>query len=180
MTFLGWTIEKNELNRSTASALRTACKNVLSIEDDWEDLDLRSADKGDLFRRFTNRDRTKYNENSLNVYRQRFNQAVNMYLTYLDDGDWRPRKGRATPAVRNGTSKLGPQSERTSNGDTNADQAPAASVTSQPVDSGLIEYPFPIRPGVRAQLALPEDLTPAEADRLAAHIKTLAFDTPAD
>jgi len=47
----------------------------------------------------------------------------------------------------------------------------------------LVEYPFPLRPGLLAHLVLPEDLTPQEAERLSAYLGTLAVlpdwtDTP--
>jgi len=42
------------------------------------------------------------------------------------------------------------------------------------IRSPLIEYPFPLRPGVRALITLPEDLTEAEAKRLAKFVETLA------
>ncbi|QQS01925.1 MAG: MFS transporter [Austwickia sp.] len=38
----------------------------------------------------------------------------------------------------------------------------------------LVDYPFPLRPGLLARLVLPEDLTSSEADRLTAYIRTLA------
>ena len=38
----------------------------------------------------------------------------------------------------------------------------------------LVEYPFPLRPGLQARLVLPEDLTDDEAERLTAYIRTLA------
>ena len=185
-SFLDWTMEKSELNRSTASSLKTACKNVMSVEEDGgADLDLRALNVEDLLRRFEIKYRSQYTEKSLTVYRQRFQQAVNMYLAYLDGGDWRPRRGRANGGPRTAATKRTPGSsaaEPTTPSNGTASSAPAAPAAPPPsvLDPGLIEYPFPIRPGVRARLALPEDLTPAEADRLAAHIKTLAFDTPAD
>jgi hypothetical protein len=43
-----------------------------------------------------------------------------------------------------------------------------------PPRSSLIEYPFPLRPGVQARLALPEDLTEREAKRLARFVESLA------
>src|SRR3954447_15012393 len=100
--FLDWTLERSELPRSTASALKTASKKVLSVDDDWQGLYLRDLDTGDLLRRFVIRSRSDYTEKSLIVYRHRFLQAVNMYLTYLDEGDWRPRQGRTAGATRNG------------------------------------------------------------------------------
>ena len=43
-----------------------------------------------------------------------------------------------------------------------------------PLRTLAVEYPFPLRPGLQARLVLPEDLSDEEADRLCAHIRTLA------
>ena len=43
-----------------------------------------------------------------------------------------------------------------------------------PHHTALIEYPFPLRPGVRAVLTLPEDLTETEAKRLVRFVESLA------
>ncbi len=48
------------------------------------------------------------------------------------------------------------------------------------MDPGLINYPFPIRSGIRARLMLPDDLTTAEAERVSAFIRALAIESPAD
>lgn len=44
-----------------------------------------------------------------------------------------------------------------------------------PARAPLIEYPFPLRPGVQARIALPEDLTEKDAKRLARFVESLAF-----
>jgi hypothetical protein len=190
VTFLNWTMEKSELPRATASAMRTASTKVLSVEDGWEGLDLRSVDTEDLLRRFSIRSSSDYSDKSLAVYRQRFQKSVQMYLAYLEGGDWRPRNGRSTAPARNGATRNGSSSKQGSTPSPMPEPAipmPAETATQAPptmqppaVPDGLIEYPFPVRPGLRARLNLPEDLTPAEADRVAAFIKTLAFDAPTD
>src|SRR4051794_34260776 len=43
IAFLNWTILRNELVDSTASALRTGCQRVLAVEDDPDGIDLRTA-----------------------------------------------------------------------------------------------------------------------------------------
>lgn len=53
-----------------------------------------------------------------------------------------------------------------------AGQAPPA---DPPKD--LVSYPFPIRPGLLAQISLPADLTKAEAKHLAAFVESLAMDS---
>lgn len=183
IAFLTWTIEKSELPAATASAMRTASAKVLSVDEGWEDLDLRNVDTEDLLRRFTNRSRSEYTEKSLAVYRQRFLKSVGMYLAFLSEGDWRPRNGRTPVTARNGTPRNGGARHSEAKAEPAPSPAPTPAVAHTPLTAhaeGLIEYPFPVRPGLRARLNLPEDLTPAEAERVAAFIKTLAFDAPTD
>lgn len=50
--------------------------------------------------------------------------------------------------------------------------------TTSPMPERLVVYPFPLRGDVFAELRLPADLTPDEAERMAAFIKTLAVEPP--
>ena len=45
---------------------------------------------------------------------------------------------------------------------------------------GMVEYPFPVRPGVVVPLLLPEDMTMVEAARLGRFVESLAVDTAVD
>ena len=182
LAFLDWTIEKNELNKATGSALKTGAKKVLSVEDDPMAVDLRTLDVENFLVRFTNKTRGEFKDKSQDVYRQRFRQSVGMYLTWLDGGEWRPARLRPTGSVGgNGNGSAAAPRQRTQTPAT-----PTTTAASPPIDTprspapsaGLIEYPFPLRPGLRARLMLPEDLSVAEADRIAAFIHALAFDTP--
>lgn len=180
--FLDWTIERSELNRSTASALKVGCNNVLSVEEDPGGIDLRTLDVDHFLQRFTTKAKGKYKDKSLDQYRQRFRQSVQMYLLWLDDKEWRPSRLRPTS---NGNGNGGGNATRRSAPSAQQRTSPARAEPLNPpepppLDPGLIEYPFVIRPGLRVRLVLPEDLTSAEAERLAAHIKTLAFDSHTD
>jgi hypothetical protein len=42
----------------------------------------------------------------------------------------------------------------------------------------IIEYPFPLRPGLIVTLRLPDDMTDREAERLGNHLKSLGVETP--
>lgn len=174
LAFLTWTIEKNELNTSTAQALRTASKRILEVEDSPDDVDLRSADLENLVARFTNKSRDRFNEASLRTYQQRFRQSVEMYIAWLDGHEWRPARPRTrTPDARGGGAKT---SARTST-ERSAETTPSAPGDRSSA-STLIEYPFPIRPGLRARLWLPENLTAREAQRLADFMCALAVEEP--
>jgi hypothetical protein len=82
--------------------------------------------------------------------------------------DWKPKSAGTTRASRNGSPK---KSAGTTPPATDEKKAEAGYV---PHRSPLIEYPFPLRPGVRAILTLPEDLTESESTRLARFVETLA------
>jgi hypothetical protein len=49
-------------------------------------------------------------------------------------------------------------------------------MTHKHVPRGMIEAPFPVRPGLIARVTIPEDLTSDEAARLARFIMTFAVD----
>ena len=52
--------------------------------------------------------------------------------------------------------------------------------TATPSDRGIriVNYPYPLRPGLLVSVSLPVDMTTQEAERMAAYIKTLAAATP--
>ena len=189
LAFLDWTIEKNELNKATASALKTGVRNVLSVEDDPDFVDLRGLDMDNFLNRFTNKTRGQFKDKSQEVYRQRFRQSVGMYLAWLDGSEWRPARLRPNSggnSTSNGTSarRSSQRSLATANGN-RSDQGLERTDASQPAapgspPSGLIEYPFPLRPGLRARLMLPEDLNQSEAERVSAFIRALAFEAATD
>ena len=96
-----------------------------------------------------------------------------MYRRWLAGEEWRPR--RAGPRPRRGaraTSGPEPQGSAPSAG-AGAGQALAPVETSV---RPLVDYPFPLRRGVRAHLHLPEDLSTDEARRLGAFVATLAVE----
>ncbi len=173
IAFLNWTIDKDELVDATASALRTGCVKVLSVEDDWQDLDLRTANIDNIVARFRNRHRLDMKERTLDQYDQRLRQSVEMYLKWLDgDPTWKPaqrKKAASTNGGNGGGNMVAPVSAP-------ALTQPEVPVQQDPPKAGMITYPFPIRPGLRGSIQLPEDLTAREASRIAAFIATLAVE----
>ncbi len=169
--FLNWTIDKNELVDATASALRTGCVKVLSVEQGWESLDLRNADLDSIVSRFKNKHRLDMKDRTRDQYEQRLRQSVEMYMKWLaDDPTWKPAQ-RRRPTQGNGSGAKPPQIPVQTHTSGATAQAPAGPVQSQ---AGMIAYPFPIRPGLRGMIELPEDLTAREAQRIAAFVATLA------
>lgn len=168
LLFLQWTIDKGELNSSTARALKGASAAVMEASGPAHEVDVRAVDLDGLETRFRNKKQSKYKAQSLNTYIVRFKTAVSMYVAWLDGkSDWRN--------VGRGISKA--DSKTTSKATVRSDQTVAKESTESRIStSSQIEYPFPIRPNVRARLWIPEDITKAEVERLVAFVRALAVD----
>jgi hypothetical protein len=190
--FLEYVDEKGLMNASTAKAYRAAVREVLgAVEgDDWPSFDLRTADVDDLFQRFQVKAGFRYTPRSLSTYKSRFRTAVSMYLAYIEDpGGWRPPRpqpARVSPPriymAEVAPSVLSPRRPRRR--DTRAAVPSDATINVDsfaPAPGGsddMVSFPFPIRREggvVMATLVLPKDLTSREADRIAAHLKTIAI-----
>lgn len=161
--FWHWAAQRGLMNKNTAGALRAVCVKVLEVEgDDLASVDLQTLDIEDLLKRFETLRKQKYKPQSLQVYKSRFRKAVEMYLGYLENpSGWRPDIQKR-PVVRAGVRRR------------QAHVLPG----SPPADAGseLVEYPFPIRPGVIATLVLPADLKNRDLTRLNAFLRTLTED----
>jgi hypothetical protein len=178
--FLDTAATRGWMNGSSARALRTATHKVLSIDPDYEGLDLRQLDREDQFQRFQTLKRNEYSDGSLKVYKSRFNQAVQMYVARLQgDENWKsygpaPRSsGNGKPAkAANGKPKAAPKTTSSDPPDPSIDiQQPGPPQTPPPVRQ--IDHVFPLRDEVDVTLRLPRDLTSDEADALAMWIRSL-------
>lgn len=173
-----WASEKGVMKSNTANALRAACAQVLSVVEGWETLDVRSLDVEDVYRRFQNKRSKDFKPDSLEAYRRRFTQAVRMFLEYVENpSTWKApsreaSKERSARKARNG-------------GAPELDESEVKPILSErsaapTIQSGLVEYPFPLREGRLAFLKLPIDLKTAEVKRLTAYLNTLAVDAESD
>lgn len=179
--FLDAAIDKGWFNVSTAKALRTASTKILSVENGWETVDLRTLDVDHLYERFQNLKRNEYSDDSMRIYKTRFTQALKMHLGRLDnDPAWKTygpaAKGSATKPP-NGSGK--PRAQKSSNASTTATADASTPPTTSggdgtPESTSLMRFPFPLRENLDVSLSLPRDLTKDEAARLSAFISTLA------
>ena len=166
-----WAADKGLMNSNTANALRAACTQVLAVTENWETLDVRTIDIDDICRRFQNKRSKDFKPDSLDAYKRRFGQAVKLFLDYANDpSSWK------VPAQER-SSRKAKKSAGAGNGEVVVTTPPR--LTSAPVASGLVEYPFPLREGRLAYLKLPADLKLAEVKRLTAYLSTLAVDAEA-
>jgi len=154
---------------NTARSLAASARQVLSVEKNWEEIDISALDVEDLIERFKNLRARDYKPETLNVYGRRFRRALGLYLEYLDDPtDWKPL------AQRGGGRELdkGTEGGRIKVG---------SAVDSGFVDSSsrLMSYPFPLRDDCVVQLRLPVDLSAKDVARLTSFLKALEMNSKA-
>ncbi len=89
---------------------------------------------------------------------------------------WRPgAQPTAGAAARElSTAELAPLAAVDGHGDMNGHDTMNGRGLTSSDGSALIEYPFPLRPGLQAKLMLPEDVTDHEAERLTRYLQSLA------
>jgi hypothetical protein len=153
-TYLG---EKGLMNERTAYARSQAAQQVLSILDGHEKEDLASVDRDATFRRFVNKHGQRFTPESLQTYKQRFNSAVEEFLSYAKDpaGYKPPTSGtreRARSTSAGSVDAGATRASRTSRGSAPANQS-----------AGLLAYPLPLASGAVAQLMLPPAITQSDA-----------------
>lgn len=167
-----WAAEKGLMNRNTASALRSACAQVIGVMDGWETVDVTTIDPQEVTRRFKNLRARNFAPKSLDAYEKRFMSALTSFLAYVrDPGAWKPvSQERATRAERkNSASK--------SNETAGQIDPPAHPASHSPVTSrdDVVDYQFPLRKNLSARLILPRDLKEAEVKRLQAYLALLVM-----
>lgn len=174
LEFLDWVVDRGELVKATGGALRTGVKKVLDTDPDLAAADVRAIDVDDVVRRFRTKARGSAKDTTIDQYEQRFRQSVEMYRRWLaEDPNWLPARSRTATAKARANGKV----DRASVGEQPSGSALGVVPPDAPTSrSGLVTYPLPLRPGLKATLILPEDLSSAEASRIAAFVSAVAFD----
>jgi hypothetical protein len=165
LDFLGHAGERGLMPQATAQALSVACRNVFGVLADDERADLRAADLDGIIKRFNNKRARDFNPTSLKEYGRRAHRSVELFLKW--------RENPAEFSVKTRASSVAKAKER--NG--RPDQLSLEEVADRPpaVSVGGYQSGFPIRPGrVVTILNVPDDLTSAEAERLATFVRMLA------
>jgi hypothetical protein len=168
LEFLDHAGNKGLMPAATCQALAVATRNVLGILSDAEKADLRQLDLGAAIERFTNKRAKDFNPSSLKEYGRRIRRAVDLFLSWRDDPANFTVKTRTTTGPFKRDTELGrdePMSRETS-----TEQAPDEV-------AGTYRSAIPIRPGLVVTLVnVPNDLTSAEAERIAGFVRMLALD----
>ena len=155
--------EKGLMNKNSANALRTACSHILGVLDDWETTDINELDLEVVIKRFQNLKRRDFKPQTLDAYGKRFQQAVELFRDFNRDPSSWSHKSRANTSSETRRNKTPQKTVEVKNETKNDIGRP----------SGLIDYPFPLRPDTIVALQLPTDLTEDEVKRLQAFIQAL-------
>jgi hypothetical protein len=171
LDFLAHASQRGLMPAATAQALAVASRNIFGVLDDTERADLRKADLEAIIKRFANKRARDFNPSSLKEYGRRVQRAVDLFLQW--------RENPADFSVKTRTTNVGRKKDRNSRADPltvgspDADLADRSTVRIQ----GGYQSSFPVRPGRVVTISnVPEDLSVAEAERLAQFVKMLAID----
>jgi hypothetical protein len=170
--FCDFLIDKGYATVAAVNPWKSAVKQVFAMvegDDDYGSVDVRSIDLDEYLRRFEMKARGKLKVESVAAYRQRATRAIESYRAYADDsGSWRPPRFRGT---KRADAADQPKPRTNAKPETNGNGG--SSHESNGATSALIDFPFPLRSGQMAHLRLPLKLEKDDAERLAAHIRTL-------
>jgi hypothetical protein len=167
LEFLDHAGDKGLIPAATAQALAVASRNVLAILSDAEKADLSQLDVDTAIKRFTNKRAKDFSPTSLKEYGRRVRRAVELFLNWREDPANFTIKTRTTSAPRK--KDKGSVSNEPVATDV-AEQAPEEV-------AGTYRSSVPVRPGLVVTLVnLPNDLTSAEAERIAGFVRMLALD----
>lgn len=169
LDFLNHASERGLMPAATAQALAVATRNVLAVLGEAERADLRQTDLAGVIKRFNNKRVKDFSPSSLKEYSRRVQRAVDLFRQWREDPVNFTVKTRATTTAWIRERNTGPE--------------PIPMITSEegalamPQQQGGYQSAFPIRPGMVVSIVnIPDDLTRAEAERLASFVRMLAVE----
>jgi hypothetical protein len=166
--FWDYMVREQRMNQNSARALGSASKQVLSVEEDWEKIDISTLDEEALIEKFIEERGDAYSHRTQAAYALRFQRALRLYLAYLKDPEgWMPPNSPERAILEE------KQRREHASGARHA-FFPRTTVTQTGVR--MISYPFPLRESCVAQLRLPVDLTAEDVERLSSYLQTLVID----
>jgi hypothetical protein len=168
LAFCDYLVDTGYAPSGAVTPWKSAAKQVFeSVEGPgYGAFDVRGIDLDEYLRRWETMERGNYKAESLQSYGSRFRRAHEAYLTYLESGTT-PQIGRRTARRRDAEERSPAQTRSQRDGGRGIGAPPAAE---------LVDYPFPLRTGQLAYVRLPRQLERADAERLAAFVRTLVFE----
>lgn len=168
LEFLDHAAVRGLMPTATARALAVASRTVLGILTDDERADLSQLDIDAVIKRFVNKRAKDFNPTSLKEYGRRVRRAVDLFVKWRND----PANFAIKTRASNGSRRKESGAE---NGEPTKKDAQEAALPSERPET--YQSSLPIRPGLVVTLVnVPNDLTGAEAERLANFIRMLAVE----
>lgn len=169
LAFCDYLIKNGYATRGSVTPWKSATKQVFEAVEgpEYGALDVRALDLDEYLQRWENMERGNYKIESLQSYGSRLRRAHEAYLAYLNNGTT-PQLTRR-PTRRREADDQSPVERR-------PDRTDVSGTAGPPAGGTLVDYPFPLRTGQLAYVRLPRQLERADAERLAAFVKTLVFE----
>jgi hypothetical protein len=166
LDFLGHASDKGLMPAASAQALAVASRNVFGVLEEDEQKNLEALDLDAIIRRFNNKRARDFSPTSLKEYGRRVRKAMDLYAQWKHNPADFSVKTRAPRKARKSADAEAIEA------DTNALTMPKYANRA-----GAYQSSFPVGPGrVITLLNVPEDLTAAEAERLAQFVRMLSID----
>jgi hypothetical protein len=166
LAFLEHAAERGLMPAATAQALAVASRNVFGVLSDQEKPDVRQLDLDAVIRRFQNKRARDFSTDTLKEYDRRVRRAVKQFM------EWREDPANFRSPTRSTTSGRKRKSGLENMG--GAESSSMSSGVSWSAAPGTYQTMLPLAPGRIVTLAnIPQDLTQAEAERLAQFVRML-------
>ncbi len=166
LDFLNHAGDKGLMPAASAQALAVATRNVFGVLEEDEQKNLETLDVDAIIRRFNNKRARDFSPNSLKEYGRRVRKALDLYLQWKNN-----------PADFSVKTRAPRKSRKESQTDAYESDTRESNIHLPSNRAGAYQSSFPVGPGrVVTLINLPEDLTSAEAEKLAQFVRMLAVD----
>lgn len=166
LDFLNHAGDKGLLPAASAQALAVAARNVLGVLEKDEQKNLESLDLDTIIKRFNNKRAKDFSPNSLKEYGRRVRKAIDLYEQW-----------KSNPADFSVKTRAPRKSRKVIEAEIKEPEIAVINSREHLSRVGTYQSSFPVGPGrVVTLINVPEDLTPAEAEKLAQFVRMLAVD----
>ncbi|MEW6153906.1 MAG: hypothetical protein AB1673_07960 [Actinomycetota bacterium] len=192
VAFIDFAMQRGVVRPNTGANYKVVCMEVLPLVlgNRWRDENVFDQDVDWMLDELVRTRRGEVTPTGREHFQEQLTGMLELFRTYAETSNAPtpetavtipeiPTAGRnGTTADAHGVTRLPVQILVPAKRDPITDESEVAVAVngSQPTEAGVLTYPFPLRPGVVAQLSLPVDLTTADAARLARFVDSLAFD----
>lgn len=169
LNFLSHAGDRGFMPTATAQALAVASRNIFGVLEEDERKNIKELDLDAIIKRFNNKRARDFNPSSLKEYARRVRRAIEIYEQW--------KNNPAVFSIKTRTTNRKPRREQPVETSTREPGATVADAQPAQNRNGTFQSSFPVGPGRVVTLSdIPDDLTVAEAERLAQFVRMLAVD----